>query len=358
MSDGKFIFIATRVTPETISEPLNTKIEAEQVFAEIDRTLQARGLGFCDLVKTRLFYTLRADYPQMNQVRDPLFRTRFSAGDFPAATGLVTGGRGARPHFEIEVIAHAGKRAFNADGVIKEWSGVRPPFTHGNVAGGILFISGQGAFNDNGTLTTTDPVAQAADTLPVLTKILEGAGSKPEDVLSLTAYLTPPAMAGVGTIRNELVRYLDKSKGGAPPILTVIPVSELAFPGMEVEIEFCARAPQAGSSSSQSRTQVSGPAQATRCGGLLLARSEAQGGGSLASCFDQAVAEMQSALSGVDAAVADIEMLTVWFSPQAARSELEAVAPRAIAAGAGLTLAPMPDCGKPAVIVEAFGNAR
>ena len=359
-SDPEFLFVADRADPAELGNASTTIAESEEVFAELERTLRKGGLEFHDIVKTRLFYTVRSDYPEMNQVRDPLFRSRFSTGNFPAATGVITGGRGgARPHFELEVIAHPAKRALNAPGVIQEWKGVRPPFSHANIAGGVLFVSGQGAFNDKGALTATDPLAQAIATLPVLTKILEAADCECDDILCLTVYLTPPATLQRDAVVAAISAYLGQIKHGEPPIFTVIAVNELAFPGMEVEIELCARAPQAGvvSRGKSTKSIATGPAQATRHESFLFARSEVRRDDKSAVCFDQSFSALCTALGGVDAGPANMRMMTVWFSPAADRNQLEHLAEQVIGPDVALTLAPMPDSEIYTVIIEAFGKA-
>jgi enamine deaminase RidA (YjgF/YER057c/UK114 family) len=354
---SQFVFVADRVDPAELGDAPTTTAEAELVFAALERTLRDAGLAFRDVVKTRLFYAFRSDYPEMNQVRGPLFRSRFADGGFPAATGVITGGRdGARPQFELEVIAHANRRAFNAPGVIQEWNGVRPPFSHAVIAGDVLFVSGQGAFDDKGELAAPDPIGQTIATLPVLTKILEAAGCDRGDILSLTAYLTPPAQVHVDQVAAEIETYLRDNGRGEPPIVTIISVNELAFPGMEVEIELCARAPQDDRSAS-TRTATAGPAKATRHKSFLYGRSEVRQGSDPESCFDRSWSALREALGGLDARPSDIRMMTVWFSPMRDRARLEAIAKQALAPGVGLTLAPMPDDGPCTIILEAFGHA-
>lgn len=356
---SQFLFVADRVDPAELGDAPITSAEAERVFAALERTLQKNQLEFRDVVKTRLFYALRSDYPEMNQVRGPLFRSRFSDGGFPAATGTITGGRGGvRPHFELEVIAHPDKRAFNATGVIQEWNGVRPPFSHANIAGGVLFVSGQGAFNDKGELATADPIGQTVATLPVLSKILDVAGCERDDILTLTAYLTPPAIAHREAVVAEIEAYLRPRSQGALPIFTVIAVKELAFPGMEVEIELCARTPQANGSSrgASTKTVATGPAQATCHEGILFARSEVGRNKDLKACFDLSLSALRTALAGLDTGMPDIKMITVWFSPARDRAQIERLAKQAFSPDVGLTLAPMPDSETGTVILEAFGS--
>src|SRR5262245_14377210 len=122
MHEQSFRFLAERVGDGELAAVANTTDEATRVFAAIEASLRESNLELRDVTKIRLFYAVHSDFPEMNKVRDPLFRSRFPNESFPSSTGVITGGRGKRPNFELEVIAHAGKRAFNADGLVTEWS--------------------------------------------------------------------------------------------------------------------------------------------------------------------------------------------------------------------------------------------
>jgi enamine deaminase RidA (YjgF/YER057c/UK114 family) len=349
MTQPRFVFMARRYPENQFNLTIGTTAEAQRVFSDLEQDLAEYGLSLADVVKLRFFYTSLADFPDMNQVREPLFRARFAHGQFPSSTGVITGGRGGtQPRFELEVIAHAGKVAFNAPGVIEEWEGVRPPFSHANIAGGLIFISGQGAYNDDGGLLSDDPTEQASASLGVLTKILAQAGCDTADVLSLTAYLTPIALKSRSAIEAQLGQYLT---GAA--IATVIPVTGLAFPGMEVEIEVCARAKAApGQTPFATASHDAGAARAIRYGGLLLARGGGEGQASVAACLKCAFDDLDAAMAGVGAVRKNAGTTTIGFAPAADRS---AVGDFAADIG-NVTLAPLPEGAEPSVIVEILGE--
>lgn len=345
-----FLFVSERADPAQLDDTATTATEAGQVFAALERELRRSGLEFHDILRTRLLYATRADYPEMNEVRDPLFRARFPKGDFPAASGVVTGGLGGvRPNFDLEVIAHPGKRALNAIGVIQEWSGVRPPFTHANIAGGVLFASGQGPYDDSGGLAAADPIGQTVVALGALDKVLQAAGRSCSDILCLTAYLSPRAILDKDPIVAEIEAFIRKADDDVPPIINVIGVAQLFKPGMEIAMELCARASPANPATFISADS----AQATRHERFLIARSEATGKDKPTASFDIAFANLRDALDGVDAKPHDIGLLTVWFSSTHDQRELEILARQAVGSDAALTLVPMSSAG---IFLEAMGS--
>jgi len=349
-SPAGFVFLSKRADTAQLDSAANTTTESALVFASVERDLQSAGLEFHDILRTRLLYTSRDDYPEMNVVRDPLFRARFPKGDFPAASGFVTGGQGGvRPNFDLEVIAHPSKRAFNANGVIQEWSGVRPPFTHANIAGDVLFAAGQGPYNEAGGLAADDPIGQAVITLGVLDKVLKAGGCSRSDILCLTAYISPRAALEKRAILVEIDAFIGNSGHGAASIINVIVVHQLFKPGMEVAMELAART----SPTNPLTCRPSKAARATRYKTYLAASSEIEGPEGLPALFNSALADLRTSLNGVGAKLQDIGLLTLWFSSGHDRRELEGLARQAVGPKAALTLAPM---ASPGIFLEALGS--
>lgn len=369
---GGFAFVTAHVDPGADIAPGDVRAEAIGCFAMVEERLRALGLEFTDIVKTRLLYTEREDFPEMNSVRDPLYRGRFAPGGFPSATGLVTGGRdGAVPRFEMEVIARRGRTPLMADGVVRRWGDVSPPFTHANVAGDAVFLSGQGPWNEAGELLGTTTAEQVTATLGTVVPILAAAGRTMADVVSMTAYLTPAGMRSADPATGALLEFLEAhGLDAAPPILTVLPVDDLAFPGMEVEIEVIAGPPGRRGVRMGSAAPTRSPvgllpavASAAAVGDLLLAGAgEVSASGDAqeaAECARDALARVEDALVDIGHRPSELGLVSVWFSPRQARAEvLEAVS--GITAGWGapiVSAVPMPaGAGAPvAVAVEAFG---
>ncbi|MGH9208042.1 MAG: RidA family protein [Acidimicrobiales bacterium] len=98
--------------------------------------------------------------------------------------------------------------------------------------GDVLYISGVAPLDEAGKLVGGgDPAVQARQIFVNMAKILKAAGAGFEDVLRVTVYLTDVAdRAKINPVRQEFF-------GKTRPASTLIGVSELAIPGMKVEIE-------------------------------------------------------------------------------------------------------------------------
>jgi len=113
--------------------------------------------------------------------------------------------------------------------------GLNEPISHYTDAvrfGNLLFVSGIGPVAEDGSLVGRDDAAeQTRQILRSLDKVLRAAGASPADVLKVTVYLTDIAdRAKINPARQEFF-------GAARPASTLVEVSELAIPGMKVEIE-------------------------------------------------------------------------------------------------------------------------
>ncbi len=98
--------------------------------------------------------------------------------------------------------------------------------------GDMLFVSGLTGHDANGALIGEDDAAsQAQQIFENLGRILDAAGARPSDILKITVFLTDVAdRVKINPVRQ---RYFGESK----PASTLFGVSQLALPGMKVEIE-------------------------------------------------------------------------------------------------------------------------
>ncbi len=113
--------------------------------------------------------------------------------------------------------------------------GLNPPISHYTDAvrfGDILFVSGIAPVDENLELVGGEDVAaQARQIFVNMDKILTAAGAGFGDVLKVTVYLTDvDDRSKINPVRQEYF-------GDARPASTLIGVSELAIPGMKVEID-------------------------------------------------------------------------------------------------------------------------
>jgi reactive intermediate/imine deaminase len=113
--------------------------------------------------------------------------------------------------------------------------GLAPPISHYCDAvrfGDLLFISGVPPTDAAGRVVGGDDVAaQARQVFVNMKRVLDAAGASFADILKVTVYLTDVNDRGkINPVRQEFF-------GAARPASTLIGVSELAIPGMKVEIE-------------------------------------------------------------------------------------------------------------------------
>lgn len=113
--------------------------------------------------------------------------------------------------------------------------GLAPPISHYCDAvrfGDLLFISGVPPTDAAGRVVGGDDVAaQARQVFLNMKRVLDAAGAGFADILKVTVYLTDVNdRSKINPVRQEFF-------GAARPASTLIGISELAIPGMKVEIE-------------------------------------------------------------------------------------------------------------------------
>ena len=113
--------------------------------------------------------------------------------------------------------------------------GLAPPISHYCDAvrfGDLLFISGVPPTDAKGAVVGgDDPAAQTRQIFKNMKLVLDAAGASFADILKVTVYLLDiNDRSKINPVRKEFF-------GNARPASTLIGVSELAIPGMRVEIE-------------------------------------------------------------------------------------------------------------------------
>ena len=113
--------------------------------------------------------------------------------------------------------------------------GLAPPISHYCDAvrfGELLFISGVPPTDASGKVVGgNDVAAQTRQVFLNMKRVLDAAGASFADILKVTVYLLDVNdRAKINPVRKEFF-------GAARPASTLIGVSELAIPGMKVEIE-------------------------------------------------------------------------------------------------------------------------
>lgn len=120
-------------------------------------------------------------------------------------------------------------------------TGLAEPISHYTdavLAGGLLFVSGAVAVDEEGKLVGGDDVvAQTRQVFENLRAILAAGGCSFADVVKVTVFLTEiDERPLVNTVRQEVF-------GATRPASTLVEVPRLAVPGARVEIECVAQVP-------------------------------------------------------------------------------------------------------------------
>jgi 2-iminobutanoate/2-iminopropanoate deaminase len=112
-------------------------------------------------------------------------------------------------------------------------------FTDAVRAGDLLFVSGIVAVDAEGNLVGGDDVvAQTRQVFENMRAVLAAAGSRFEDVVKVTIFLTDiDDRPDINPVRQEVF-------GTARPASTLVEVPRLAVPGAKVEIEAVALVPR------------------------------------------------------------------------------------------------------------------
>jgi reactive intermediate/imine deaminase len=112
--------------------------------------------------------------------------------------------------------------------------GIAPPISHYCDAvrfGDLLFIAGVAPTDASGKVVSDDVAEQARQVFRNMKLILDAAGAGFADILKVTVYLLDVNdRTRINPVRKEVF-------GAARPASTLIGISELAIPGMKIEIE-------------------------------------------------------------------------------------------------------------------------
>lgn len=115
-----------------------------------------------------------------------------------------------------------------------------PGFSHAVRAGGLLFVSGQIAFDGDGDVVGPgDMEAQARQVFRNLGAVLATAGASFGDLVKLTYFVRD--VSAVPAIRKVRDEFIDTAN---PPASTLVEVSSLIVPDLLLEVEAVAVAPE------------------------------------------------------------------------------------------------------------------
>lgn len=291
--------------------------ESQATYEQLDRELRGRGLAMHDVVRMRMLFTGQGDLAQMNTVREPMFREIFADGQFPSTAGFVTGPRGGAARFEMEVLAHAAKRTGCSDEVVLRYGGKRAPFVHVTEAGGVAFVSGQTAYEPDGTFVPRSPGAQAEKVLGTIAPILAEVDRTVSDLMSVSLFVGPAArgdaFADVRSAVDAFVATIDSPA----PVVTCVGVENLVFDGAAVGVEAVA----GGRGGDRC---VSADSTAARAGELLVASAVGDG-------VESAIARLRAGVGELTDAVEPGALVTAWYAAPLTRADVQDVVGPALA---------------------------
>jgi 2-iminobutanoate/2-iminopropanoate deaminase len=103
------------------------------------------------------------------------------------------------------------------------------PFSDGFVAGNTLYVAGQQGPDEHGKVTGTDITLQTTNTIAAIKKVVEKAGFKMSDIVSVTVYITD--LADVPAMNKVYIKEMPDPK----PARATVQVAGL-IGGAKIEI--------------------------------------------------------------------------------------------------------------------------
>jgi 2-iminobutanoate/2-iminopropanoate deaminase len=99
---GDLVFVSGQIGLDPVTGNLSESVEGQtlQVMENVKSILQEAGLGFSDVVQTRIYITNISDWDTVNRIYGRYFEKEYPARATVHATGLPKGAK-----VEIEVIA-------------------------------------------------------------------------------------------------------------------------------------------------------------------------------------------------------------------------------------------------------------
>lgn len=115
---------------------------------------------------------------------------------------------------------------------------------HGIRCGQMMFVGGQVDLDSHGTvLHVGDMRTQTANVVRHIGTVLEGLGADLTDLVALTAFFCSDGRQSEQDLLADIGRHLPSGTG---PVITLVPLPALAYPGMMIEIEAIAMRSEVG----------------------------------------------------------------------------------------------------------------
>ncbi|MGB0507365.1 MAG: RidA family protein [Pikeienuella sp.] len=243
---GGMIFasdISARNADGTVAYPGDLPAQSALTMQRLSRVMQTVGADTSDIVKVSTFYV--GDGSVESWAEAATIRANSFANPGPAATGIPLP---SFPHDDLmtKICATAVKAREGTAPLNREyswpkghWDWTTPlPYKHGNKVGNVIHLGGQVALNEQAeVLHPDDMVAQTRIAMDNIASVLAEFGATLDDVVKVTTFYQGSASAEA-LHENLLIRSASYTAPG--PATTGVPVAELVYDQMVIEIEVIA----------------------------------------------------------------------------------------------------------------------
>ena len=248
---GELVFVGGQVSMDArgaVVAPGDVVTQTRNAYDCVARVLEAAGAGFEDLVQVNIFY--RYDGPQegIGAYTDQIHAVSAEYLKAPWPTGMTTRVNGlAYEGLLVEVEAIAALGGNNRPVEVADawrWPGERP-FSHGMVAGDLIFVSGQLSLDGNGQVVDADDIAaQTENVFLQIRKVLNAAGADMRDLVKLyTLYHCDPRRHALREYWEDMTRVRMRHLPAPGPVGTAIRVNGFAQEGLAIEVQAIAARP-------------------------------------------------------------------------------------------------------------------
>ena len=242
---GDMIFTSdlSAISPTGAIEATDDLISQSEIMMEQMQTLlNAVGVGTSDVLKLNVFYVGQDSAQQWEGAAK--IRAGFFKDPGPAATGVpVDYFPIAGQMTKISATAMFGSCGNHLDKKYAwpkgHWDWTAPlPYKHGNLCRGMIHLGGQVSLDSSANVIDPDDmIAQTKRSMDNIAKVLSEFGATLDDVVKVTTFYQGQASAQA-LHQNLMIRSNSYCEPG--PATTGIPVRNLVYPSMIIEIEVIA----------------------------------------------------------------------------------------------------------------------
>lgn len=208
---GDRIYLAGMIDldPKTGEQPEGIEDQTRMAMDSIGHVLKQAGMTYSNLVSCHVMLDDMENYKAMNAV----YGSYYEEGKYPARTTLEMPSLVAGAHIEISCIGYRKadeiRRVHAAEGTTPPAMG---PYSQGVLAGGVLYLSGQGGRSPETNEVAEDVGEQTDQTLKSISEVLKAADMDFSNVVFTNVYYLGPENRGA-VDEHYMQPFMD---GGAP----------------------------------------------------------------------------------------------------------------------------------------------